>query len=512
METAASHPATTGPTRLVLLVIVVGTALRLMAGGLMGLGVDESYAVAAARGVSLGYFDHPPLSFWLAAGAARLAGSEARLVVRLPFILLFAGTTWLMYRLGARLFGARAGALAALLLNLSPVFAFSTGGWVLPDGPLMFSMAAAALCLARALLDEDEPHPGRWWLAAGVFTGLALLSKYHGVFLIAGTFLFLLTSPRHRGWLRRPQPYVACLVALAMFTPVLIWNAHHGWISFRFQGSRAAPGHGLHISPLLQSLGGQAGYVLPWIWAPLVWLLIRGLWRGPRHGAAWLLCWMAVGPVVVFTLPALWAGPGLPHWEAPGYLLLFPLLGEGVDRRLRPGAPAATRVRRWLAASVVAYLALLGLAVSQTATGWLEGVAPSLFRRGDPSLEALDWRDLKPALEQRALLADDRFVGATSWIDAGKVAYALGPGVPVVCVCSRPHHFAFVAPQAAWLGHDAVLVQRASAHPGVDSTLAGDFGSIAPAGAVTIHRAGRPALELRVYLARDFTRAVPRAR
>ncbi len=68
-------------------------------------------------------------------------------MVRLPFILLFAGTTWLMYRLTARLFGEPAGLWAAVLLNLSLVFSITSGGWVLPDGPLMFCMG---------------PRPGAW--------------------------------------------------------------------------------------------------------------------------------------------------------------------------------------------------------------------------------------------------------------------------------------------------------------------------------------------------------------
>jgi 4-amino-4-deoxy-L-arabinose transferase-like glycosyltransferase len=77
----------------VLLVIVVGTLLRLALAGSLGLGIDESYMVAAGRTLRLGYFDHPPLSWWLSAGIARLAGTEAGWVVRLPFVALFAVST-----------------------------------------------------------------------------------------------------------------------------------------------------------------------------------------------------------------------------------------------------------------------------------------------------------------------------------------------------------------------------------------------------------------------------------
>ena len=54
--------------------------------------------VAAGRKLQLSYFDHPPIAWWMAWGAAHLTGSESPVVVRLPFIALFALTTFLMYR------------------------------------------------------------------------------------------------------------------------------------------------------------------------------------------------------------------------------------------------------------------------------------------------------------------------------------------------------------------------------------------------------------------------------
>ncbi len=492
----------------VLLLVGVGIALRLVLAASIGLGVDESYEVVVSRGLSLSYFDHPPISFWIPGVLAKLTHTENRVLMRLPFILLFAGTTWLMYRLTARLWGERAGLYAALLLNVSLVFSVSTGGWVLPDGPLMFFMLAAALCLERVLLHESEPpHATVWWLGAGALTGLALLSKYHGIFVAAGAFLFVATRPASRHWLRRSAPYVASVVAVAMFTPVLWWNAHHGWISFRFQGGRAAPS-GLHLTSFLQSVGGQAGYVLPWIWVALVWLLVRGFAAGPRDAARWLVCCLAVGPIVVFTLPSLGGNPGLPHWEAPGYLFLFPLLGRAVDDALRGGRGW---VRGWLVFSVGSFLVLVVVAASHIATGWVSRAAPSLFRRGDPSLEALDWKELRPALAQRGLLPDSgRFVGAPSWIDAAKVAYALGPDVPTVCLCDRPHQFRFLYQQRTFLGKDAVIVEPTPRTGDPTARFTPYFRSVAMVGSVTLHRMGHPALTLTLLLGHEFQRPLTR--
>src|SRR5665213_3922610 len=108
----------------VLLLILAGTLVRLVLSATTGLGIDESYMAGTARTLALGYVDHPPLHVWIVWAAERLFG-EAPIAVRLPFILLFAGSTWLMSRLTARLFGERAGLWAALALTLAPVFSLS---------------------------------------------------------------------------------------------------------------------------------------------------------------------------------------------------------------------------------------------------------------------------------------------------------------------------------------------------------------------------------------------------
>ena len=74
--------------------LILGTFLaRLVFAASLGLGVDESYMVAAGRKLQLSYFDHPPIAWWIAWGMAHLTGSESAFVVRLPFVALFALTT-----------------------------------------------------------------------------------------------------------------------------------------------------------------------------------------------------------------------------------------------------------------------------------------------------------------------------------------------------------------------------------------------------------------------------------
>src|SRR5690606_28179687 len=92
--------------------------LRLVLASAMGFSFDEAYDVVMARDFALGYVDHPPLTMWLIRLSTLGLGSEGTLAVRLPGILLFGGTTWLVYLLTRRLFGPWPGVYAAAALSL----------------------------------------------------------------------------------------------------------------------------------------------------------------------------------------------------------------------------------------------------------------------------------------------------------------------------------------------------------------------------------------------------------
>ncbi len=489
--------------RAILIVIAVGAVARLALAASIGLGVDESYAVAVARPTSLGYYDHPPLVFWITALIERLGGAHSDVLLRLPFIVLFAATTWLVARIARRSFGPRAAVHAAILLQVIPVFGVSDGGWILPDGPLLLGFALAALALERATA-ADGRHGAAWWALAGVGAGIAALSKYHAIFLISGALLFLATTAGARRWIARPAPYLAGLIALAMSLPVWIWNARHGWASFRFQGGRADLQHGLHIASLLQNLAGQAGYMLPWIWLALVWQFVAAVRRGPGDRPRWLLACLASGPVIVFPAIALGGRAGLPHWPAPGFLFLVPLLADALARLEQRGR--ARLVRVYLGGTALLVVSLVAFAASQIQTGWFSSAFPGLFAHGDPSLDALDWRELRPVIDSLSA-GRTSVVVASNWIDGAKIGAALAADATVLCFNDDDRQFHFVADQRALAGRPALIVLRAT--PDADRTLArlaSRFAAIdpRPAARLEIHRHANDGVGLIVYRARDL--------
>jgi hypothetical protein len=380
-----------------------------------------------------------------------------------------------------------------------------------------------------------DRHAMRWWLAAGAWTGVALLSKYQAFLFLAGVALFRMTCPAQRRWLRRPEPYAALGVAFVMFAPVIIWNADHGWASFLFQLGRGAqpPEATLvrRLGALCQTLGGQALWVLPWLWVPLVWVLVHSIARRPRQDRLMFFACLAVVPIGLFALVSLSGRAALPHWPASGYLFLFPLLGAALIERAdrlperrtdtRHERPVGAERRRqgdrrlrplliWAVWSVGSYVGLLVLGTTALATGWHTRLLPGAFARRDPTLEGADWRGLGRGLDSLGVRhRPHTFVAATSWVQAGKVAYALGPESGVLCLSVDPRQFGFLYDQRAYVGEDAIIVDRLPARHDLLERYGTFFASITPIGTVTIRRLNAPLFDVGIYLARDFERPFP---
>jgi 4-amino-4-deoxy-L-arabinose transferase-like glycosyltransferase len=483
--------------RQIVILILITTALRLAFAAATGLGVDESYMVATGRAFSFGYFDHPPAAWWLSLAATHLTGSEASVIVRLPFILLFALTTWLMARLGEAVGGPSAGFWAAVTMNLSPVFGITSGSWVLPDGPLDCALTGAALCLMRALPAKRQ---AAWfyWCGAGACAGLALFAKYSAILTIGGAFLFLLAHDGARIWLHRWPPYVAGCIALLIFSPVYVWNAHHQWASFDFQAARAG---GWHLHPLtpLTTLAGEALFVLPWFWLPMVILGARAFRAGWREQ---LLAWLAAPPIVVFALVATWSSQRvLFHWAAPGYLMLFPLLGRYV---------AAWWQRRVVRAAIIGTAVLCVVSMTVISTQLQLDCMRAVMPVNDPTAEGINWTSLGDDLTARGLLPPGTVVGVPNWRDAGKIAYALGPRVTVLCLSQDAREFGIANPPERWDGADILLL--IVDHPDtVVPALSSQFAQIdvLPPSAVTLR--GRVLKTVTVAIGRGFS-ALPKAR
>lgn len=402
-----------------LLALAAITLARLIAAAAVPVSPDEAYYWVWSRALAPGYYDHPPMvAFWIRAGTLLLGDTPLGIRLLGPIGLLLASLA--LARAGNLLFpDRRPGVMAASLFNATLLV---NAGAVLmtPDTPQIVFWCLTLWAVAEAHARGD----GRWWLAAGLFAGAALLSKYTAAFLGLGLVLWLLLDAKARTWLRDWRLWAGGVLAILVFSPVLFWNAEHGWASFAKQGGRAGLREGgFTFRYLGELIGGQAGLATPLIFLLCVagTAMVAGAWVRRRDSGAGLLVALTVPAALVF----LWQATGSRvqgNWPAilyPSACLAATCLAGFWQRLVRPA----------LAIGVL----LSGLVLLQAA------YAPfHLPRRTDPTLARLGgWDRFAAAVEQARVAEGADFVASEEYGLASQLALRLPPGVPVVAIGDR---------------------------------------------------------------------------
>jgi 4-amino-4-deoxy-L-arabinose transferase-like glycosyltransferase len=273
-------------------------AARALMAALVPLTADEAYYWLWSKHLDAGYLDHPPAIAWAIRAGTMLLG-DTPFGVRASGIILSALAMLFVWETARTFFKDESRAFAAaLLFNLTLMIGVEMLA-ATPDTPSIATSAALLFCMARL----QQSGNAKWWLWAGVATGLSLLSKYSGFFLIAGIFLWLLLSTRPRPgagnqitWLKTPWPWSAAALALLIFLPNLYWQTNHDWETFAYQFGRII-GHQLTGRFLLEFFGAQLGLASPFIFI----LGVAGLVQARRNSDMFLPA-MLVWPAVVYFL------------------------------------------------------------------------------------------------------------------------------------------------------------------------------------------------------------------
>lgn len=334
---------------------------------------EEAYYWNYAQHLDFGYLDHPPMVAWLIWLSTSLL-DKSEFSVRLPATLCWILAVLFMVRLTLNLFDRAAAYRVALLLAVLPIY-FGLGFFMTPDAPLFAAWAASLYFLERALVGQDRR--AWWWL--GVSLGLGMLSKYPIALLGGGILIFFIIDRKSRGWLLRREPYIAAIVALILFSPVLFWNMRNDWVSFAFQGTgRWSGSHhfGLHVLfgsiLLLLTPTGLAGIVL-------------AFWRDASNGTAWgrrseterrQYLWavtFTIAPLSVFVAYSLLNVPKV-NWTAPVWLAAIPLVAADMVPRSLKGLWAKLSQRVWMS-TIIALVFILSGSFYYIALG-LPGAGP----------------------------------------------------------------------------------------------------------------------------------------
>jgi 4-amino-4-deoxy-L-arabinose transferase-like glycosyltransferase len=178
---------------------------------------DLATVLAYGREYQVGTILGPPLAFWLADIAYRIAGNHM-FGVYLLAQLCSVTTFWAVYLLARAVVGGQQ-AVLAVLLTLT-VLAFSSPG--VEFGPAVLARPLWALLLLHSwqLIGQNRRNA---WFAWSIEAGLLLLTTSAAIGLLLLTAGFALATARGRRVLTSFDPLFALLVIVVLVLPYLIW-------------------------------------------------------------------------------------------------------------------------------------------------------------------------------------------------------------------------------------------------------------------------------------------------
>ncbi|MCL4557804.1 MAG: glycosyltransferase family 39 protein [Deltaproteobacteria bacterium] len=347
-------PATSGagsgsghsPVLYLVLLLMVLVGIRLVFIFTLNLSDDEAYYWQYARHLSLSYYEHPPLVAWSNYLMMRLLGSTAY-AVRMSALLYSIGDSILVWLIAARILHDRMKAfLSVLALNVIPAYAIG-GLMMLPDAPLGFFWLLTVYFLMKVFMDDR----GRYWYAAGVALGLDMLSKYHSIFVPISALFFMIVSKEDRKWFKDVRPYVATVIALTIFSPVIVWNVRHRFESLGFELVSRNPNFHISLNKFFTFLGSQLGLVSPLVFFLVVYAVYYGFrtyWKGlpeedgaPASRKGYLFLSAFAAPIVLFFFATGFIVDSKPNWALMGYIpgvilsvqLSYGMYGKGWFRK-----------------------------------------------------------------------------------------------------------------------------------------------------------------------------------
>ncbi len=333
---------------------------------------DEAHYWEWARRPELSYYSKGPGIAWCIRASIALFGTQPW-SVRLPAALSSAIGALFVTKLAREMSNARfAGLVAAVIYTAIPAY-FVLGTLITIDGPFLACWAMACWAGWRIITKGSLPA----WVLLGLAIGLGFLIKYTMILFVPGFLVAWWLTHKHKAPASVHQDtqntsawiglILATCIALLGLLPVLIWNAHHDWITLEHLANHlgfslaqsstanaatdtsAQQPSGWHYDPTwtLELLGTQLALGGPAIFLAIFSAVVAwrerqnnpALWRAARY-----LVWVSL-PVLVFYVLVSFVAEPEGNWPIAAYVAAGPLGALGV---ISAWPELAKRKQGWL--------------------------------------------------------------------------------------------------------------------------------------------------------------------
>jgi 4-amino-4-deoxy-L-arabinose transferase-like glycosyltransferase/membrane-associated phospholipid phosphatase len=293
-----------------------------LAAGIIDLSEDEAYQWLWSKHLALSYYSKPPGIALIQFVGTSLFG-DTQFGVRF-FSPLFASIMGvLLLRFMAREVNARTGFWLLLVVTATPLL--GAGAILMTiDPPLVLCWTWAMIAGWRAVQADGR---ARHWVIVGLALGLGFLCKYSAALQIVCWVILFVLWPAGRMHLHRPGPWLALLVFLVCTLPVIVWNAHHGWITVHHVAGNA----GLHgqwhftLRYFTDFSLSELGLLNPIFFLGSLWAMFA-FWPQRHERPLWLYLFCMGAPL--FLGYWLWSFHSRvqANWIAPAILPMFCLM------------------------------------------------------------------------------------------------------------------------------------------------------------------------------------------
>ena len=360
---------------------------------------DEAYYYVWTHHLAGGYIDGGPTIAYVNWLFTTLLG-PSDFSVRLGAVVGITGATLFLLLWGARRFGTRTGFILAALGSLTPVCFISSIVHTYDTEMACCMLVAIALYYDAFFVDA------RRFPLAGVWLGLALLSKISVIFSALAIFVFPFCRRDTRPITRQWAFYLSFLIAALVFSPFIYWNLTHDLAFIRFKGGMAFRSG--DFSDFVDVWGAQVGMFLPivfWLAVSLPFRTVVDSLRKRPIPPHWL--YFALTSVFAFGyfVPGSLFSRYYANWVIPAFfggLFLTALLFGTQWPKYRP----------WLAAHLVLSVLMLTVSIGQQYGDWLplspraDITTPYFLFAAIPG-ELRDYLHAHPELQQVRLAGND---------------------------------------------------------------------------------------------------------
>ena len=424
--------------------VLAGIFIKILIISFIPLVDDEMYYVVFSNHLDFGYIDHGPvvaLIIWFFT-----IMSEHAFFVRIGSILMFFLIVASCYWFCKKYFNERVARIIVLFLATS--FAFHINAVIMtPDVPVAFFTIFAIMYYYKSYFIDQK-----YFYIAGLFLGLALLSKISAVFPALGIFFYPIIDKRARNNLKNKNYYISFIIAFLILLPFIIWNFYNdfAFISYQF-------GHvnkdSASLNSFLDIWGATALLMGPFFFYHSIFLPINYLFKMSRVNSSYIFfSTVSIIPIIYFFIQSI-LSELLLNWPAPIFYSTIFLFCIHLDKNWQSGK------LKFRIQIVYSFLLILFITV--------QTFYPIVLLKGklDPTNRFYKYaafsQSLKKTVSSEPQFDNLRIVSNNFQIPSA-INYYLKPDIESICLSIKYHKtiFSFLYPDKDLIGKDFLYVHK----------------------------------------------------